>query len=119
MDTSLSPTLGEEVEMKKGGDGKTPRRERRGFSPEFKREAVRLMQERRKDGTPIAQVGRQLGVGPELLRRWERELFGHVPVQDLDPLQEELRRVRRELEVTKQERDFLKKAAAFFAKESP
>lgn len=108
--------------MKKEGaekTEKTPSGQRRAFSPEFKREAVRLMQERRKDGHTIAQVGRELGVGPELLRRWERELHGRVPLTELDPLQEELRRLKRELDVTKQERDFLKKAAAFFAKESP
>lgn len=105
--------------MKKGEEEKKSRQERRRFSPEFKREAVRLMQERRKDGSTIAQVGRQLDVDPVILRRWERELFGEVPAQELDPLQEELKRVRRELAVTKQERDFLKKAAAFFAKESP
>jgi transposase len=101
------------------GEEKQPRRRRRVFSPDFKREAVRLLQERRKEGVTLAQVGRQLGVVPEALRRWEQDLFGSVPAREVDPLQEELRRLRRELEVTKQERDFLKKAAAFFAKESP
>jgi transposase len=89
------------------------------FSPDFKQEAVRLMQERRKGGGSIAKVGRDLGVGGELLRRWERELHGQMPLREWTPLQQELKELRRELEITRQERDFLKKAAAYFAKERP
>lgn len=100
--------------MKHGSTGK-----RRRFSPEFKQEAVRLLQEQRRLGGSIAKVGRELGVGPELLRRWERELHGPVPQREWSPLQQELKELRRELEITRQERDFLKKAAAYFAKEKP
>lgn len=99
---------------------------RRQFSREFKLEAVRLLRERQRDGRSLAEVGRELGVRPDLLRKWKRQageragaaadVFpgnGKLASQD-----EELRRLKRELEVVKQERDFLKRAAAFFAKES-
>ena len=49
------------------------RRERRAFSAEFKAEAVRLMQEGRAAGRTLAQIGRELDVGPDQLRVWARE----------------------------------------------
>jgi transposase len=102
-------------------------RERRVFSAEFKMEAVRLMRERQKLGVSLSQIGRELDVGPDLLRRWAEQLeerAGRAP-RDVFPgngrlpeAEEELRRLRREVAVLRQERDFLKHAAAFFAKES-
>lgn len=97
---------------------------RREFTPEFRQEAVRLMQERRAEGTSLAQVGRELEIEPDLLRKWARQL-GQWDEPDsrvehgspMDP-ETELRKLRRENEVLRQERDFLKKATAFFAKES-
>ncbi len=90
---------------------------RRQFSREFKEEAVRLWAD---SGRPLAQIARELTVRTEQLRRWRRLLGAVKP--DRTGAQEteaqELRRLRRELEITRQERDFLKKAAAFFAKES-
>jgi transposase len=106
--------------MRKGG----PRRAPRTFTPEFRQEAVRLMLERREAGTSLKQIARELDVGPDILRQWGKDLGVVIPVRTGRPqrramsAEEELRRVRRELEVTRQERDFLKKAAAFFAKES-
>ena len=103
------------------------KRERRVFSWEFKVEAVRLMQERRELGVSLAQVGRELDIRPSLLRAWARRLEAGTGTTCRDSLpgtgaqpsvEEELRRVRRENAVLRQERDFLKKAAAFFAKES-
>ncbi len=90
---------------------------RRSFTPEFKDEAVRLVLE---SGRPISQVARELGVRPDQLRHWKQEF---TLAQDSSPApgetpEQELRRLRRELAVVRQERDFLKKAAAFFAKES-
>lgn len=94
------------------------KRDRRAFSPEFKIEAVRLVVEA---GRPLVQVARELKVRPEQLREWRRKLeaAGAVtaPPRSETP-EEEARRLRRELEVVRQERDFLKKAAAFFAKGS-
>ena len=103
------------------------KRVRRAFSPEFKGEAVRLLRERQGLGVSVAQVGRELDVRPDLLRAWARqaaqwpgasgrEVF---PGNGKEPSAEaEVRRLQRENAGLRQERDFLKKAAAFFAKES-
>lgn len=112
-----------------GKPGRDRTRERRLFSAEFKLEAVRLMRERRAEGASLSQVGRELDVRPDMLRRWaqqaEEQLGGVIRAPDVFPgngrlpsADEEIRRLKRELEVTRAERDFLKKAAAFFAKES-
>lgn len=91
-------------------------RNRRAFSPEFKREAVRLLTE---GGQSVTSVARDLRVRPDQLRVWRRLAEAETPpVRRVEPVEEELRRVRRELDVVRQERDFLKKAAAFFAKGS-
>ena len=94
------------------------KRDRRVFSAEFKLEAVRLVTE---GGRPRSQVARELKLRPEQLRLWQRRLEAEGAVAQ-PPVAlstaEELRRVKRELEVVRQERDFLKKAAAFFAKGS-
>ncbi|MBA4158361.1 MAG: transposase [Gemmatimonadetes bacterium] len=94
--------------------------ERRQFTKEYKIEAVRLVVEEKR---PLAQVTRELGLGSNLLRRWKKELQsegseafrgkGQLTGQD-----EEIRRLKRELEQARQENAFLKKAAAYFAKES-
>jgi len=105
----------------------TAKRERRAFSAEFKVEAVRLMRERRGAGVSLAQVGRELAVRPDLLRKWARQVGDRVGVArrdvfpghgNLPSTEEEVRRLQRENAVLRQERDFLKKAAAFFASES-
>ncbi len=97
---------------------------KRKFTPEFKLEAVRLAAAGDK---PLAQVARELGILPNLLRNWRRQVEGRegqptidvFPGQGREPCQEEeLRRLRREVESLRQERDFLKKTAAYFAKES-
>ena len=88
---------------------------RRQFSREFKEEAVRLWAE---SGRPLAQIARELTIRTEQLRRWRRQLGAVKAAPVAETEAQELRRLRRELELTRQERDFLKKAAAFFAKES-
>jgi transposase len=93
---------------------------RRKFSREFKIEAVRLIKER---GVSVAQAGRDLDVHENVLRKWMRELAadpahafpGHGQVK---PEQLEIDRLRREVAKLKAERDILKKAAAFFAREA-
>lgn len=98
------------------------RSQRREFTPELRQEAIRLMTERRAAGASLAQVGRELDIEPDLLRKWARQSGQwDEPGVDAgtpgDP-EAELRKLRREYEILRQERDFLKKATAFFAKES-
>jgi transposase len=96
-------------------------RQRRRYGAEFKAEAVRLVRERETRGVSLAELGRELGVGPGLLWQWA---YGATsPAQGTRPivgetLEEEVRRLRREVTVLRQEREFAKKAAAFFARES-
>ena len=92
---------------------------RRQYTEEFKTEAVRLVQD---SARPVAQVARDLGIADHLLYRWraeqqQAEHQGHIR-QSLRAEQDELARLRRENAILKQERDFLTRAAAFFAKES-
>ena len=103
------------------------RRSRRTFSAEFKLEAVRLMQERRTAGASLKQVGRELDVRPDMLRRWARQVTGRPGVEAREAVpgpgqvpsaEAEVRRLQRENATLRQERYFLKKAAAFLAKES-
>ena len=93
---------------------------RRIFSREFKVEAVRLVKER---GVSVAQACRDLDVHENVLRRWVRELSAD-PAQAFPghgqpkPEQLEIERLRREVAKLRAERDILKKAAAFFAREA-
>ena len=93
---------------------------RRTYSREFKVEAVRLVVERR---VSIAQAARELDVHVNVLRGWVRQhranpthAFPGVGQQAPDAA--EITQLRREVARLKMERDILKKAAAFFAKES-
>ena len=93
---------------------------RRQFSREFKLEAVRLVKER---GVTAAQAVRDLDVHENVLRKWVREMVAD-PLQAfpgkgvMKPEQAEIDRLRKEVAKLKMERDILKKAAAYFAKES-
>ena len=94
------------------------RRERRKFTAEFKQEAVRLMYERRDDGVSVNQIARDLELRPEQLREWARQLGGRPGVGAVETPEQELRRLRRENVVLRQEQAFAKKVAVYFAKES-
>ena len=93
---------------------------RRLFSREFKLEAVRLVQER---GVSVVQASRDLDVVESVLRRWIRDAAvdpqqafpGHGHMR---PEQQEIDRLRKEVAKLKAERDILKKAAAYFAREA-
>jgi len=92
---------------------------RRQFTHAFKAEAVRLI---RESGRPVAQVARELGIGESVLYRWrgeqqQAESQGRTR-QAMRVEQDELTQLRRENETLRKERDFLKRAAAFFARES-
>ena len=93
---------------------------RRTFTPEFKVQAVKLVTEQ---GKSVAEVARDLDLGESLLRGWKEALAadgarafpGHG---NPAALEEELRRLRAENKRLLMERDVLKKATAFFARES-
>jgi transposase len=92
---------------------------RRVFSREFKVEAVRLVVDR---GVTFRQASKDLGIHENLLRKWAKDLRSD-PGQafpgrgKMKPDDAEVARLRRELAKTKTERDILKKAIAYFAKE--
>jgi transposase-like protein len=92
---------------------------RKSFSPEFKREAARLLETAQKSSTDLA---RELGVRRNQLYKWKEQLSqrgaGAFPGSGRGSRSnDELARLRKELEKVKEERDILKKAAAYFAKE--
>jgi transposase len=91
------------------------KRERRTFTEDFKREAVRLTE---TSGRTIARVADDLGLGLSTLTRWKKRY------RDADLLAgphedaaRELARLRKENDILRQEREILKRAATFFAKE--
>ena len=94
--------------------------QRRKFGREFKVEAVRLVKQR---GVSVAQAARDLDVHVNVLRRWIRDVTadpaqafpGHGQVK---PEQQEIDRLRREVAKLRAERDILKKAAAYFARDA-
>ena len=94
--------------------------QRRKFSREFKLEAVRLVKDR---GVAVAQAARDLDLHENVLRKWIREV-GSDPQNafpghgQMKPEQLEIDRLRKEVAKLKAERDILKKAAAFFAREA-
>jgi transposase len=95
------------------------KRKRRNYTQEFKEEAVKLIIQQ---GYSYAEAGRNLGVNPNLLSKWKRGIEGSSS-HDLSPgnavaIQSELKRLRKENKRLRMEREILKKAAAFFAKES-
>jgi transposase-like protein len=91
------------------------RRRRRKFSPEFKAEAVRLVG---ASDAPIATIAQQLGIGRGMLRRWVDAAEPPPREQAPEDERSELARLRRENLQLKMERDILKKATAFFARQS-
>lgn len=85
------------------------------YTEEFKKEAVRLIQE---EGMTIAQVKKILGVSYNAIRKWLDESQNPRSNTDLsNDEKEELRRLRKEVKELRMEREILKKAATFFAKE--
>lgn len=91
---------------------------RKSYTPKYRREAAHLVID---TGRTIAEVAREIGVGEQLLGRWvaiERSRMDDPPpAVDADE-RAELERLRREVAELRMDRDFLKKAAAFFAAEN-
>ena len=95
-------------------------RMRKTYPPEFKAEAVRLV---REDGMGVARAAASLGVDRTLVREWVRKadeaaLAGTPAATTVASMADELARLRKENAVLREEREILKKAAAFFAKET-
>lgn len=90
---------------------------RRKYTDEFKDEAIKLVTEQ---GYKITETARNLGIHEGVLRRWIKERSPETSPSStgMVKLQAELKRVKRENERLRMEREILKKAAAFFAKES-
>jgi len=87
------------------------------YTLEFRQEAVRLL---RSSGRTVPQLAKELGCSPQSLRNWSRQIDVEEgkAVGVTSDERDELRRLRRELRTVIEEREILKKAAAFFASES-
>jgi transposase len=95
------------------------RKKKRKYTPEFRAEAIRLVNEGTKS---LAQIAREVGVGHQTLWSWvhqaEVDAGGGKPEELTTDERQELARLRRENAQLREEREILKKATAFFAKES-
>ena len=95
------------------------KRKRRAHTPEFKAETVKLV---RDGGRSVGQVCSDLGLADSLVRNWLRQAgvdAGEAPAGALTTSEkEELSHLRREVKVLRMEREILKRAATFFAKEN-
>lgn len=92
---------------------------RRKFTPEYKAEAVQFVI---SSGQSVSEVARNLGIGETTLGNWVAKARenGETKEPELDISERaELARLRKENQQLKMERDFLKKAAAFFASQNP
>ncbi len=93
---------------------------RRHFSREFKRNAAVLVTEK---GMPVGKVARELDIHPNLLHLWRKKWLAQgdkafLGKSRMTPEEAEIKRLRKQLEKVRQERDIFKKALAVFSKQS-
>jgi transposase len=99
------------------GKNKQSSKKTRRYSDEFKADAVKIVTTANR---PVAQIARELGIDPGSLASWVRQLSSGVDnaVHMGETDTEELKRLRKENKTLRMERDLLKKATTFFAKEN-
>lgn len=91
------------------------KRSNKQYSKEFKEEAVALVTEQ---GYSVAKAAESLGINPNMLYKWKEKLEEQAQGKTLaESEREELKRLRRENKELRMEKEILKKASAFFAKE--
>ena len=85
------------------------------YSREYKEEAVALV---REQGYSVSQAAKSLGIGSNMLYRWKGQIESQLEGKTLsEDEREELKRLRKEIRNLRMEKEILKKASAFFAKE--
>jgi transposase len=93
----------------------TETRKRREYTEDFKRDAVALVTDQ---GYKVSEAARSLGIGEGLVRRWKREFEEEASSARLGTDErEELKRLRKENRLLRMEKEILKKASQYFAKE--
>ena len=93
----------------------TETRKRRNYKEDFKRDAVALVTEQ---GYKPSEAARSLGIGDNLIRRWKREFEEEASGTRLSADErDELKRLRKENRILRMEKEILKKASTYFAKE--
>jgi transposase len=93
---------------------------KREYSDEFKKEAIRLLE---SSGKRLTEVERDLGIPHGLIRKWQRRfqvnpVSEKLELSEVARLEAEVRALKRELEITRMEREILKKTVSIFSKES-
>jgi len=93
----------------------TEKKTRRKYTEDFKRDAVALVTEQ---GYKVSEAARSLGINDNLLRRWRQEFEDEASGVLLSTDErEELKRLRKEVRMLRMEKEILKKASQYFAKE--
>ena len=92
---------------------------KRTYSDEFKKDAIRLLE---TSGKRLVDIERDLGVPHGLLRKWQQRFqvnpeSEQLELSEVEQLKAELRAIKRELEITRMERDILKKTVGIFSKD--
>lgn len=94
--------------------------QKRTYSDDFKRDAIRLLE---TSGKRLSAIEKELGLPHGLLRKWQKRfqvnpVSEQLELSDVEQLKAEVRALKRELEITRMERDILKKTVGIFSKDS-